>query len=161
MLPPLDETATFTGAILPIDSAGCERRWFAMLALNVETLFYLLAILQILTGVYLLWQGLGWLAYVRRRVRTDPGFYAPRTAVLCPCKGMEPGLEQNLGALTEFDHQNYEVFFILASTADPAHSTVQRVAARQSASDHRRKAANLRRKGEQSANRRSAAPAGV
>lgn len=94
----------------------------------METLFYLFAILQIATGVYLAWQALQWLAYVRRRVRTDPGFYAPRTAVLCPCKGIESGLEQNLVALTEFDHQNYEVFFVLASTVDPAYSTVKRVA---------------------------------
>lgn len=94
----------------------------------METLFYLLVILQIAMGLYLLWQAMQWLAYVKRRVRTDPGFYAPRIAVLCPCKGMEPGLEQNLVALTEFDHQNYEVFFILASASDPAYSTVKRVA---------------------------------
>jgi ceramide glucosyltransferase len=95
----------------------------------VETLFYFLAVVQILVGLYLVWQGLRWLGYARRRARTDPGFYAPRTAVLCPCKGVEPGLERNLTALTEFDHQNYEVFFILASESDPAFSIVKRVAA--------------------------------
>jgi ceramide glucosyltransferase len=94
----------------------------------VETLFYFLAILQIATGVYLVRQGLQWLAFVRKRVSTDPGFYAPRTAVLCPCKGMEPGLEHNLVALTEFDHRNYELFFVLASAQDPAYSTVKRIA---------------------------------
>jgi ceramide glucosyltransferase len=95
----------------------------------VESVFYFLAIVQILVGLYLLWQGLQWLAYARRRASTDPGFYAPHTAVLCPCKGLEQGLERNLTALTEFDHQNYEVFFILASESDPAHSIVKRVAA--------------------------------
>jgi ceramide glucosyltransferase len=94
----------------------------------VESIFYFLAIVQILVGLYLLLQGLQWLAYARRRASTDPGFYAPHTAVLCPCKGLEPGLERNLTALTEFDHQNYEVFFILASESDPAHSIVKRVA---------------------------------
>jgi cellulose synthase/poly-beta-1,6-N-acetylglucosamine synthase-like glycosyltransferase len=95
----------------------------------VENLFYFLAIVQILVGLYLVWQGLRWLGYARRRARIDPGFYAPRTAVLCPCKGVEPGLERNLTSLTEFDHQNYEVFFILASESDPAFSIVKRVAA--------------------------------
>jgi ceramide glucosyltransferase len=95
----------------------------------VESIFYFLAIVQILVGLYLLWEGLQWLAYARRRASTDPGFYAPHTAVLCPCKGLEQGLERNLTALTEFDHQNYEVFFILASESDPAHSIVKRVAA--------------------------------
>ncbi len=95
----------------------------------VETLFEFLAILQIAAGLFLLWQGIQWLAYVRRRLRTDPGFYAPRTAVLCPCRGMEPGLERNLVSLCEFSHQNFEVFFILASENDPAYSLVKRVAA--------------------------------
>jgi ceramide glucosyltransferase len=95
----------------------------------VETLFEFLAILQIATGLFLLWQGIQWLAYVRRRLRTDPGFYAPRTAVLCPCRGMEPGLERNLVSLCEFNHQNFEVFFILASENDPAYSLLKRVAA--------------------------------
>jgi ceramide glucosyltransferase len=94
----------------------------------METIFYLLVITQILMGSFMIWQGVQWLAYTRRRAHTDPGFYAPRVAVLCPCKGMEPGLERNLVALTEFDHKNYEVFFILASASDPAYSTVKRVA---------------------------------
>ena len=95
----------------------------------VETLFYLLALLQVLMGAYLIWDGMQWLGYVRRRLHTDPGFYAPRIAVLCPCKGMEPGLERNLVALTEFDRQNYEIFFILASASDPAAIIVKRVVA--------------------------------
>jgi len=95
----------------------------------VETLFTFLAVAQIIAGVFLLWKGIQWLLYVRLRLHTDPGFYAPRTAVLCPCRGMEPGLERNLVALCEFNHQNYEVFFILASEQDPAYSTVKRVAA--------------------------------
>jgi ceramide glucosyltransferase len=78
--------------------------------------------------LYLIWDALQWLGYVRRRLHTDPGFYAPRIALFCPCKGMEPGLERNLVALTEFDHQNYEIFFILAAESDPAHSIVKRVA---------------------------------
>ena len=94
----------------------------------METLFYLLAIIQILLGAYLVGQGMQWLAYVRRRLSSDPGFYAPRVAVLCPCKGTERGLERNLVSLTEFERQNYEIFFILASEKDPARSTIERVA---------------------------------
>jgi ceramide glucosyltransferase len=95
----------------------------------VETLFNLLAFLQILLGVYLIWQGMRWLGYVRRRLHTDPGFYGPRVAVLCPCKGIELGLERNLLSLTEFERQNYDIFFILASGSDPARSIVERIAA--------------------------------
>jgi len=94
----------------------------------VETIFYILAILQILMGAYLVWHALEWLGYVRRRLKTDPGFYAPKVAVLCPCKGVEPGLERNLVSLTEFERQNYEIFFILASGSDAARSIIERVA---------------------------------
>ena len=95
----------------------------------METLFYFLAFLQILLGVYLIWQAWEWLGYVRRHLHTDSGFYAPRVALLCPCKGIEPGLERNLMSLTEFERQNYDIFFILASGSDPARSIVERVAA--------------------------------
>src|SRR5712692_8731809 len=94
----------------------------------METLFYILAALQILLGVYLIWQALQWLGYVRRRLHMDPGFYSPRVAVLCPCKGIEAGLERNLLSLTEFERQNYEIFFILASGSDPARSIIERIA---------------------------------
>jgi ceramide glucosyltransferase len=93
----------------------------------VETLFYFLAIPQILLGAYLIWQGVQWLGYVRRRIHSDPGFFSPRVAVLCPCKGIEPGLERNLISLTEFERQTYEIFFILASDKDPARSIIDRV----------------------------------
>jgi len=95
----------------------------------MENVFIALAVLQILLGLYLVYSAVRWLSYARRRATTDPGFYSPRTAVLCPCKGVEPGLERNLTALCEFDHQNYEVFFTLASESDPAASIVKRVAA--------------------------------
>jgi ceramide glucosyltransferase len=97
--------------------------------MKVETLFYFLSILQILMGLYLIGRVLEWRGFVRRRLLTDPGFHAPHLAVLCPCKGIQPGLERNLVSLTEFDHQNYEIFFILASESDPAYGIVKRVAA--------------------------------
>ena len=102
----------------------------------MEILFDFMALVQVTAGLYLLWQGIVWLAYVRRRLKTDPGFYAPRTAVICPCRGMEPGLERNLVSLCEFDHQNYEVFFVLAAESDPAHSIVKRVASTSRAKAH-------------------------
>ena len=102
----------------------------------VENIFYLLGFVQILVGVYLVYEGVRWLAYARRRASTDPGFYSPRTAVICPCKGVEPGLEQNLSALCEFDHQNYEVFFALASESDAAVSIVKRVASQSRGKAH-------------------------
>jgi len=102
----------------------------------MENLFIFLAVLQILVGLYLIYDAAKWLSYARRRAATDPGFYSPRTAVLCPCKGVEPGLERNLSALREFDHQNFEVFFILASESDPGAGIVKRVASQAGGKAH-------------------------
>jgi ceramide glucosyltransferase len=103
---------------------------------NLSYFFYFLAIAQILLGLYLIGLGLQWLGYARRRIHTDPGFYSPKVAVLCPCKGMEAALERNLVSLTEFEYQNYEIFFLIASAADPAYSIVKRVAASSRAKAH-------------------------
>ncbi len=92
--------------------------------------FYILIVLQTLLGLYALWGGLRWLRLARRRLATHPGFYAPRVALICPCKGVEESLEQNLAALTDFDYPSYEVFFALASAADSVHELLRRVAAK-------------------------------
>jgi cellulose synthase/poly-beta-1,6-N-acetylglucosamine synthase-like glycosyltransferase len=102
----------------------------------MEILFTILASAQILVGLYLVYETIRWLAYARHRAGTDPGFYSPRTAVICPCKGLESGLERNLSALCEFDHQNYEVFFTMASESDPAAPIVKRVAAQARSKAH-------------------------
>ncbi len=103
---------------------------------NLSYFFYFLAIAQILLGLYLIGLGLQWLGYARRRIHTDPGFYSPKVAVLCPCKGIEAALERNLVSLTEFEYQNYEIFFLIASAVDPAYNIVKRVAASSRAKAH-------------------------
>jgi ceramide glucosyltransferase len=92
-------------------------------------LFYLLVVLQIALGLYSLWDGFQWLNLVRRRLSSHAGFYTPVSAVICPCKGNEPGLEENLTALTRFDYGNYQIFFTLASNSDPAMKIIERVKA--------------------------------
>jgi ceramide glucosyltransferase len=93
------------------------------------TLFYILVIEQILQGMQSLWSGVRWLRMVQRRVGGHYGFYSPRVALFCPVKGLEPGLELNLAALTSFDYSNYEIFFTMASAEDPARKILDRIAA--------------------------------
>lgn len=93
------------------------------------TALYVLALEQILQGLYNLWEGIRWLAMARARISSHPGFYTPRVAVFCPVKGVDPGLEQNLTVLTEFDYPQYEIFFSLASAEDPALKILERIRA--------------------------------
>jgi ceramide glucosyltransferase len=92
-------------------------------------LFYILVIAQIALGVYSLWQGFEWFRMVRQRMASHAGFYAPVAAVICPCKGSERGLEDNLLALTKFEYPNYEIYFSLATSLDPALKIIERVKA--------------------------------
>jgi cellulose synthase/poly-beta-1,6-N-acetylglucosamine synthase-like glycosyltransferase len=89
--------------------------------------FYSLVLLQILLGCISLWSGAGWFRMVRRSLEKHGGFYAPQVAVICPCKGEELGLEENLTALARFDYPNYEVFIPVASNSDPVLRIIARV----------------------------------
>jgi len=88
-----------------------------------------LALEQILQGLYNLWDGLSWLRLAQRRAGTHTGFFAPRVALFCPVKGAEPGLEQNISALVSFSYSDYEIFFAMASADDPARKIIERITA--------------------------------
>ncbi len=101
---------------------------FAILA-PVQILFYILVVAQVAFGLYSLWDGFAWFQMVRQRLASHAGFYTPATALICPCKGNERGLEENLLALTRFDYPNYEIYFTLATSLDPALKVIERVKA--------------------------------
>jgi len=102
----------------------------------MATLFYVLVMAQIALGIYSLWNGFEWFRMVRRRLTSHAGFYAPTTALICPCKGNERGLEDNLMALTRFEYANYEIYFTLATSLDPALKIIERVKAASSKPVH-------------------------
>ena len=109
----------FAAASPRLLSSRCDR--------PVIDLFYILVIVQIAVGIYSLWDGFQWLQLVRKRLASHAGFYTPVAAVICPCKGNEPGLDENLAALANFDYPNYEVYFALASSLDPALKAIEQV----------------------------------
>jgi ceramide glucosyltransferase len=101
---------------------------FVNLAAVIQV-FYILVVVEIALGLYSLWEGFEWMRMVGRRLASHAGFYAPIVALICPCKGTEPGLEENLTALTQFDYANYEIYFSLATSLDPAVKIIERVKA--------------------------------
>ncbi len=93
-------------------------------------IFYFLVLLQIAFGLYSLWTGMEWFQDgAATPCASHAGFYAPVAAVICPCKGNEPGLEENLTALTRFEYPNYDIYFALATSLDPALKIIERVKA--------------------------------
>lgn len=93
----------------------------------MQTAFFILVVAQLLMGVWALWGGIQWLADVRKRLLRHPGFFMPRVALICPCKGIERGLEENLAALASQDYPSYELFLVFARSDDPAYSIARRI----------------------------------
>lgn len=64
--------------------------------------------------------------FLKRR-RKKPPYKPPlgRVAVFAPCKGLDLGLADNLRPLFEQDHPDFELVFIVESSADPASEVVR------------------------------------
>ena len=105
------------------------RHWFRRLP-HMLTTFYVLSGIQLALGIWSLWKGFQWAAMAHAHATSQPPIYAPRVALICPCKGVEPGLEANLSALTSQNYPSYELFIVIARNDDPAYPLIQRVAGR-------------------------------
>lgn len=93
----------------------------------MQNVFLVLVAAELLVGLWSFWTGFQWLAMARRHLVRHPGFFTPRVALICPCKGFERGLDENLVALCSQDYPNYEVFFVMARSDDPAYDIARRV----------------------------------
>lgn len=82
--------------------------------------FLILASLLVLQSLLSLRGGFRFLAFVDRKLRAPLNDYHPRAAVLVPCKGRDPDLEENAAMFLGQDYPEYQVIFIVASASDPA-----------------------------------------
>jgi ceramide glucosyltransferase len=92
-------------------------------------ILYALLLLEVVVGFQSLAQGLGWRRMVRKHIASAKNPSSAKVALICPCKGMETGIEENLTALTRFDYPSYEVFFVTALPDDAATQIISRIAA--------------------------------
>lgn len=74
--------------------------------------------------------------YPERARRIDPG-YAPRVALVCPCKGIDERTEANARRLLMQDYPDYTVTFVTESAEDPAVPTLARIVAEFPRARHR------------------------
>jgi ceramide glucosyltransferase len=88
-----------------------------------------LAALLILQGIFSLIEGIRFRAYVLSSLKTLPGHFTPKAAIISPCKGAESSLEDNLRALFEQDYPDYEIVFVIASNDDAARPIIERLIA--------------------------------
>lgn len=75
----------------------------------------------------------GYLAYAlwvaRRHAPAEPAGGWPRVALILPCKGLEPHLEEHLRRHFRHDYPDYRVVFTLADEGDPALPVIRKVIA--------------------------------
>ena len=83
-----------------------------------------LAIAQsVLTGV----QAWEHRRFARGRLRSPLSGPPGRAVLLVPCRGLDPGLEENLRAILVQDRRDYAAWFIVESPHDPVYPAIRRV----------------------------------
>lgn len=82
--------------------------------------YYFLAALASWFGLQSLLSGFRYAAYVKRETSKPVADFQPFVSVIAPCRGLEPGLEENLRALLIQDYRAYEVLFVFDRPDDPA-----------------------------------------
>lgn len=63
-------------------------------------------------------------AHNRNCTRVTASF-RPKTVVILPCKGIEPGLEENIRALMNQDYCSYSILFVTESESDAAYPLIK------------------------------------
>ena len=117
-------------------------------------LFYILAAALIYFSYRSFRGGIDYLNYFKRELARPLADYSPPATIFAPCRGVDPGLLENLDALLSQDYENYEIVFIVDDENDPATGVIEkawREARRQvklvvapKATDSSQKVANLR-----------------
>jgi ceramide glucosyltransferase len=93
----------------------------------MEAVFTVLAFLLLVQSIAALVMGLRLARYAWRALSDARERYVPKTAVIIPCKGLEPDFEENIIAYLAQDYRHYELIFVTESEADPAHLTLKRI----------------------------------
>lgn len=98
------------------------------LASNVMIyLFYTLAALVIIQGIFSLIEGVRFRAFVHRSLAQAIESFTPKAAIIAPCKGIDREMEENLRALFDQNYPDYEIIFVIASEQDEARPVIERV----------------------------------
>jgi cellulose synthase/poly-beta-1,6-N-acetylglucosamine synthase-like glycosyltransferase len=82
--------------------------------------YYFLALVACWIGIKSLMGGFRFAAYVRRETARPLPDFQPFVSVIAPCRGLEPGLAENVRPLLEQDYPRYEVLFVFDRVDDPA-----------------------------------------
>ncbi len=86
----------------------------------MEWYFYL-AIMLILSQLAFLCFIIKNYRYVLKKYNRRRWWYRPKTALIVPCKGLEPRFDQNISSFFQQDYDNYLLYFVVEDKQDPAY----------------------------------------
>ena len=95
--------------------------------------FYVFAAILVVLSARSFLGGIAYLRFFKTEIAKPASVFTPFVTVIVPCRGLDTGLEENLGALLGQDYPNYEVIFVVDDKMDPALSPIEnisRIAAR-------------------------------
>jgi ceramide glucosyltransferase len=72
--------------------------------------------------------GLRYLQFFRRELAKPLSPWTPFATVVCPCRGVDPGMEENLRALLQQEYPEYEIIFVVDDEDDPAAALIKQFA---------------------------------
>lgn len=74
--------------------------------------------------------GVAYLRFFTEKIPGKPSITNLSATVICPCRGDEPGLADNLACLIQQSHANYELIFAVDDAADPAVAVISDIVER-------------------------------
>ncbi len=98
-------------------------------------LFYFFSLVLVFLSYKSLTGGVAYLRFVRKALGRPPSEFAPAVTVFAPCRGVDPGMSQNLQALLCQDLPDYEVIFIVDDRSDPAVEIIEELLQKRPSSD--------------------------
>ena len=93
-------------------------------------IFYILAALLVYSSYKSFRGGVDYLDYFKKQLARPRPDFLPFVSIIAPCKGVDDGLRENLLALTEQDHPNFEVIFVVDSESDGAVPVINEISRR-------------------------------
>lgn len=85
---------------------------------------YILSTFQFFLSLLSVKGGRAFLAHFQAEFDKPQIDFTPIVSIFLPCKGIEEGLKENISALFDQDHPNFEVIFIVDDNHDPAVSVI-------------------------------------
>jgi cellulose synthase/poly-beta-1,6-N-acetylglucosamine synthase-like glycosyltransferase len=85
----------------------------------------MLGILTVIFGLVPLALSYRFKHYVKETLHKPITEYTPKVSLILPCKGIDPGFEENVQAMLNQDYPDYEIIFVVATKDDPAYAVLE------------------------------------